>query len=193
MKITITMTLIIAFLTIVANLQAQNYFEKATTKSNIVKITFDNGVGTHFEKNSMNDHWINKNSAKANVPNFFNSNYAAYGKYDRVVFNRTDGKSYMSYDLKNWQPISKFQTKDLNTFINSLSDNPQVIISPNPVEDKLNVFNSEPTLNEKMQIYSSEGMLMLDSKYKEQIDVSKFATGIYLLKIGNLTYKFIKI
>lgn len=76
---------------------------------------------------------------------------------------------------------------------NSTHDNPDIVIYPNPVKDKLNIktSNSEVDVN----IYSLTGENIMYSNNK-QIDVSELTKGIYLIDVryNGQTYKsrFIK-
>jgi hypothetical protein len=66
------------------------------------------------------------------------------------------------------------------------------IISPNPVKDfiELKAFNN--TTHEKIYIYNLYGQIIFSSEFKELINVTNLPKGLYFLKIGNKSYKFIK-
>jgi mannan endo-1,4-beta-mannosidase len=64
-------------------------------------------------------------------------------------------------------------------------------IYPNPISDILNI---PPTaaLSASIQIFSIEGVKVLESAYNEKVDISSFSPGIYFLKSGVKLYKFVK-
>jgi len=67
----------------------------------------------------------------------------------------------------------------------------EFIISPNPVTDFLSI-NSNIKIG-KIEIFSTLGLKVLESEYKEKIDVSGLAPGVYFVRIGGKVCKFIKI
>jgi hypothetical protein len=76
----------------------------------------------------------------------------------------------------------------------SISETDDIInctIYPNPVTDKLKIKNSNFVNNNKIQILSLEGKVILESEFKEEIDVSSLLTGVYFLRIGNIIKSFI--
>jgi hypothetical protein len=64
-----------------------------------------------------------------------------------------------------------------------------ISIYPNPVRDKLYIENVH---EETIQVFDVSGKLILDVKNTGIIDVSKFQKGVYFLKTGRKTNKFIK-
>jgi hypothetical protein len=65
------------------------------------------------------------------------------------------------------------------------------IITPNPASDFLYTQNN--FANNKIEIYSILGIKVLESEWKEKIDVSALAPGVYFVKVGYKLSKFIKI
>jgi photosystem II stability/assembly factor-like uncharacterized protein len=64
------------------------------------------------------------------------------------------------------------------------------LISPNPVTDYL-IFDSSNEIN-NVQIYDVLGVKMLETVYKERIDVSSLTPGMYFVRIGDTIRKFVK-
>ena len=64
------------------------------------------------------------------------------------------------------------------------------IIYPNPVSDYLNINISEI---EKVEIYSVLGIKLIESEYKNKIDVSGLAPGMYFVRVGDKVSKFVKL
>ncbi|MGA2298333.1 MAG: T9SS type A sorting domain-containing protein [FCB group bacterium] len=74
-------------------------------------------------------------------------------------------------------------------------DNPtngNLTVSPNPSSDfiTLNYLNIGTT--DKIQIFSIEGIKVLESNYTDNLDVSSLAPGFYFVKVGNQVSKFVK-
>ena len=67
-----------------------------------------------------------------------------------------------------------------------------VLLNPNPVTDFLNISIENKNACTSIQIYNLFGQKLLESEYKEQINVSRLTSGIYFLKINNVIYKFVK-
>lgn len=88
--------------------------------------------------------------------------------------------------------LAKF--KDLDTSVNDIDNkqkNKNIIISPNPVNDYLSIDSSIEL--SKIEIFSSLGLKVLETEWKEKIDVSGFSSGVYMIRIGNKINKFIKL
>lgn len=68
-------------------------------------------------------------------------------------------------------------------------------IFPNPAKDKLNVQLKKP-LNGEIVIYDLSGMIVMKKEIKTssntEFNISQLNKGIYLVKIGSLSVKFIK-
>lgn len=91
------------------------------------------------------------------------------------------------------------------TNVNELSDNLSISVSPNPVNDLLNIdLSLESRLDFKMSINSVDGQVVMQenlntiSKGQTQLnyDLSAFAPGLYFLKLenekGSVVHKFVK-
>lgn len=62
---------------------------------------------------------------------------------------------------------------------------------PNPVTDYLNTMSNENS--GKIEIFSTLGLKVYETEYKEKIDVSGLLPGVYLVRIGDKVSKFVKI
>jgi len=78
---------------------------------------------------------------------------------------------------------------------NSINDhNSTYTIYPNPAKDYITIdYSVDTNIKQDIQIYNSIGNLMLQEKIStKQIDISNLAPGLYLIKINNIQYKFVK-
>ena len=64
-------------------------------------------------------------------------------------------------------------------------------ILPNPVSDFL-IITSNQEIG-KIEIFSALGLKVHESEWSERIDVSGLSSGVFIIRIGNKTYKFIKL
>jgi hypothetical protein len=66
-------------------------------------------------------------------------------------------------------------------------------IYPNPVKDQLNISIADSVNNTNTEIYDLTGRKMLSEKLSNNsVNVSALPTGIYILKMGNRSRKFVK-
>jgi hypothetical protein len=72
-----------------------------------------------------------------------------------------------------------------------------IMIYPNPVSDYLNFFQSDTDAGTEWKIYNVTGQLMMEGNNSAPVNISRFAQGVYFVKIksANKFYlqKFVKI
>ncbi len=102
-----------------------------------------------------------------------------------VNCNFTDGVNNISVSGKGVDPNSIEEHKSNNSTIN---------LYPNPVSNRLNVFNLPETAC-SYAIYNSFGIKVSEGVVSNQIDVSNLAAGLYFLKLNSqaIPMKFIKL
>lgn len=66
-------------------------------------------------------------------------------------------------------------------------------IFPNPVNSIINISSFADINVESISIYDITRLKVLDTKYSDQIDVSQLQPGTYFIRIGNNSYKFVKV
>lgn len=117
-----------------------------------------------------------------NAPDDWTKFYEVFDTYDEN-FNQTSFYSLMLDG--NWNNFLKeeyywhtFQTSSIPT------NNYELVISPNPVSDILNIQTSNDVF---IQIFNSAGVLQLSTSETE-INVSSLKKGIYLVLIKNENY-----
>ncbi|MCL5991435.1 MAG: penicillin acylase family protein [Bacteroidetes bacterium] len=66
-------------------------------------------------------------------------------------------------------------------------------VYPNPIQDKLFIKTNNSSISRNIEIYNLLGSKVLETKFKEEIDVSHLLSGVYFLRIGNDYIKFIKL
>ncbi|MBM2814997.1 MAG: hypothetical protein HW421_1759 [Ignavibacteria bacterium] len=85
----------------------------------------------------------------------------------------------------------KGKSKGIDTGFEGLE---QAVISyPNPVTDFLNIKYLEQNEIGNIQVLSFSGIKILETEYKEKIDVDALPPGVYFVKIGKKIGKFVKI
>lgn len=70
-------------------------------------------------------------------------------------------------------------------------ENLNLSISPNPAGDFIHISNIN--YGENIEIYNLLGIKQFGTNYKGQIDISNLPIGVYYLKVGNQTAKFVKL
>lgn len=70
--------------------------------------------------------------------------------------------------------------------------NNDFLVFTNPVYDKLNINTLGNYEKSEIEIYNIKGEEVLKSEYREIVDLSGLASGIYFIKIGNIIHKFNK-
>jgi hypothetical protein len=143
--------------------------------------------GIYFSKDSCKDfeifndglyYYDNKRGYAIGIGPVLNENYLFCSSYSY----QTGSKLFRSR-------ISNCEF--LQTDINEEPNINKEFLYPNPVQNILNVKNE--FMNMKILIFSPEGITVLESDYKDQIDVSGLFPGMYFLKIGGHVEKFIKL
>lgn len=112
--------------------------------------------------------------------------------FNDLVFLKDNEFIVTGYKNRKNLYLAKF--KDLDSTVNYIEneqDNQNFNISPNPVNDILSI-NSSIELN-KIEIFSSLGLKVLETEWKKKIDVSGLTQGVYFLRAGYNIVKFIKL
>ncbi|MBI5324293.1 MAG: T9SS type A sorting domain-containing protein [Ignavibacteriae bacterium] len=68
----------------------------------------------------------------------------------------------------------------------------KVQLSPNPAESIIYIFADKDIKDKIIQIFTIEGIIVIETEYKDRIDVSRLSAGVYFLKAGDKIYKFVK-
>lgn len=92
------------------------------------------------------------------------------------------------YPMYNWS-IGFYKNITLSTALPNITENEKLIIYPNPIKDKFTIINKKD--GDLVYIYNHLGIL-LKTTNENYIDISAFASGIYLLKVNNVTTKILK-
>lgn len=116
------------------------------------------------------------------------SNFA----YKDMIFSKGNEFIVTGYKNKYNYYIAKFKDSDsLVSNINEISNLQNFYIYPNPVFDLLSIVSY--LKYSKIEIYSTIGLKVFETEFKEKIDVSNLLPGVYIVKLGNITQKFIKL
>jgi hypothetical protein len=108
--------------------------------------------------------------------------------------------SYDNYFAENWLASSDIGTPGLPNnydYVSEISENISFNIYPNPASIYLNINNQNNFTSDKLEIFNVYGKLVMQEKiktsqYKISINISKLINGVYFVRIGGKTAKFIK-
>lgn len=109
----------------------------------------------------------------------------------------TFGNMDINASVEIWNYVSQYDLEGLiDCSTTSIHENidKQLVIYPNPVTTHLSIDLPSTNIQE-YQIYSTGGKLISSGKIEpnnKEIDVSDISLGVYLLKIGDKEWKFIK-
>ena len=133
-------------------------------------------AGGILRTNNGGLNWIQESVAEIqkNSPSMV---YVCFRNVERPIIALFDGRIYYN--------------QNISTIIEKNFELNEIKISPNPVIDFLQI-NSEKEID-KIEIFSTLGLKVLETEWKEKIDVSGLSPGIYFVKIGNAMNKFIKL
>jgi hypothetical protein len=90
-----------------------------------------------------------------------------------------------------WGLIGRQTSTNLNEIKEEkLSDDVADVLYPNPVSSKL--FVKGLSGGEALQVIDARGRLILSTTYKNSLDVSQLKSGMYILRVNDKSYRFIK-
>jgi cytochrome c peroxidase len=78
------------------------------------------------------------------------------------------------------------------TSVSLIEEKLDFTIYPNPVNDYLNINYPNELSNSNVQIFSTGGRLVVNKAIENRIDLNELTKGIYFIKVGGKTKKFIK-
>jgi parallel beta-helix repeat protein len=154
----------------------------STIASNFVKIEFfisDNDASNYGEGKTYLGYTI------PDVAGNFTASLYGITSTDKITATAIDSSGNSSEFSANYQ-VSLFAG------INNLSDNPEIKIFPNPAKNLITISGIE---NSEIRILNIQGQLLKTiplSKSIENIDLSKFVNGIYIVQIKNSKEVFVK-
>ncbi|MCL5991077.1 MAG: T9SS type A sorting domain-containing protein, partial [Bacteroidetes bacterium] len=65
-------------------------------------------------------------------------------------------------------------------------------VSPNPSSDKLYIRLRKILSVDLIQIYSIEGIKVIEQNFKNEINIGNLSSGVYFIKLGSVIKKFMK-
>ena len=92
--------------------------------------------------------------------------------------------------IENYESI---RSNLVNTRLSSydIIENLEIAVYPNPSKDFINIINVDK--NEPFTIYDINGIIVLQAKNNDTVNIESLKSGVYYVKIKNKTLKFIKI
>lgn len=124
-----------------------------------------------------------------NIPNVDFNQYLSLIDNSKiyVTLAAVTGSSYQKQEVLYWDWCSEF---DPVSSILQETETTEINIYPNPSSDILHINGI--LSNQTIEMYDITGRLLISQKYDKNIDVSNFNRGIYMIKVDNQFYKFIK-
>ncbi len=113
-----------------------------------------------------------------------------------VGFTSGTGTSYESHDILQWSFCPEIADPVLSVEdYKFVPYGEQFLINPNLVADfiEISVRAIHELPLQSIEIFSTLGLKVLESEWKEKIDVSGLPSGVYFVRIGDKASKFIKI
>jgi hypothetical protein len=155
-----------------------------------------NNMTAHINQYWKTDNWSNNEKFTYSYDNNHNTTEAFYQRWFNDSWENSNSNYhdpfYINYNNKqsslSWMNVHKIVASYLKTGTVSIKDNPTVEsavrIYPNPVSNLLNVETNNLSLAPEVNIYSTQGILLLHTK-GNQIDVSSLPRGIYFVRISD--------
>lgn len=125
-----------------------------------------------------------------------NTKWETYDVSNSGISNNTINVIKQDKDGRLWIGHNRGGVSVFNRNVTSVkepdeSNAGQIVLSPNPVIDFICL---DSRLSQyKIEIYSALGEKIMESEYREYIDASAIRAGVYFLKAGKYTCKFVKI
>ena len=118
---------------------------------------------------------------------------------DRVTINSStvvsDPEGFYYY-LYNWR-VRDFVCNDFASSVEETdADEAVIILSPNPVESTLTVRSSHPQLHTALLLDAQGRQLQVGRNYvigQLSLEVESLQSGVYFIKLGTDTQRFIKL
>ena len=130
---------------------------------------------------------IHLNDASAEKIGILDIQKITFDESGMTVFSNTN--SYFEYDR-----VRKITFNESVGIESILADNTSVVVAPNPTKSYLMINGADNLYGSDLYIYSISGAVV--SKQAgwsgERVDVSNLNSGIYFVKIGSTTSKFVK-
>ncbi|MCX7744876.1 MAG: S8 family serine peptidase [Flavobacteriales bacterium] len=159
----------------------------------------ENGTGTFATNAILNSNFVPSSSSDwcftDNTPGCFNLNLSAYDGTSnfkiRFEVQNNGGNNIYIDNIKVTGVCTYFNEPGLG--IPSVEENiNNIMLYPNPTFDYIII---ESSVEAPLEIYSIAGQLIQSipsPKQKHWIEVTNYTSGIYFVKIGNQTLKFVK-
>ncbi len=116
------------------------------------------------------------------------------GQIDTIVTTVGNGNYYVVITNANGCSISSNVFNYNSTSVNAFANNAQVVVSPNPASNTLNVRVPADFANKTIRIYNTLGAKVFSENVKagnNHINISELESGIYFLTIDSFTKKIV--
>jgi hypothetical protein len=122
---------------------------------------------------------------------------ATVNSYGQVNFKNAGETIVVATTLEGNISDTCYIIVDQNIIDNiNVINNPKIRVYPNPVRNQLQISNYGARIDDTIAIYNANGQQIANTQFSilntNTIDVSRLAAGIYVLRLGNSSVKFIK-
>lgn len=170
--------------------------------NNLVTLIIGNSVTKIESEAFWNCNNLDTIICMANNPPSLNYQYAYFPFYNVPknipVYVCGNVADYQASDWNYFTNILSATTEMCSIGIHDFENNNEFSIFPNPANDQLRITNYEKSLSGDLgvSIFDISGKLVLTHKpinplTNETIDISNLKSGVYFIKIGNKTQKFV--
>lgn len=130
---------------------------------------------------------IHFNNASTENINILDIKKITFDESGLTVFSETN--NYFDYTS-----ISKITFNEGVGIESILADNTSIVVAPNPTKNYLMINGADNLYGSDLYIYSISGAVVSKQAgwYGERVDVSNLNSGIYFVRIGSTTSKFVK-
>jgi hypothetical protein len=134
---------------------------------------------------------INKQTDKYNIGIAFTESPANGTVILRIPFNNLLNQTLNLQIVENTS--TRTQQINLATGLNDINGS-KIRIYPNPTNDIIKIEGLTKNENTIIKLYDLQGKLILSRELKEKgsIDISDLNNGVYVIRIGEMTHKIIK-
>jgi hypothetical protein len=141
--------------------------------------------GKVYIRGAGNEYLETKESILGNpIFRMFFKDYQDIEAVEQYVHKNLDSVRYFEYNRR--------YANDLTKVTEGIFSSTSLKINPNPAQNKLSITIDGIIPYELIKIYSMDGILVKELNYQSEIDISDLTSGVYFIKYGYQSGKFVK-